>query len=634
MGNPVRDPARLFAAPAVTVTHGADRSLRLRSPIALLPYNRAVGEYLEQWAVTAPDRLFLQERGPDGRWRGPTYAQALSQVRAIATGLVRLGASESRPLVILSDNSAEHALLMLAALHVGVPVTPVSPAYSLLSKDFAKLKRIVALVEPGVVYVADGARFAPALAAIRGLHQAVIVAGAGGADGARSMAELAAETDAAMVERRFAAVGPDTVAKLLFTSGSTGEPKGVITTQRMLCANQQAKAQVWPFLAHNPPVIVDWLPWSHTFGANHNFNLVMRHGGTLYVDGGRPVPGLFDQTLANLREVSPTIYFNVPRGYDMLVTALRADADLRASFFRRLQVIFYAAAALPANLWDALTELAHATVGEAVPLTSAWGSTETAPLATDCHFQADQAGVIGLPIPGTELKLVPNGLKSEVRVRGPNVTPGYWKRPDLTAAAFDEEGFYRIGDAVRLVDPDRPERGLLFDGRVSEDFKLDSGTWVNAGMLRVKAIAALAPVAQDVVIAGQDRAEIGFLIFPNLAACRALDPSLPADAPAERVLGSAAVRAVVAAGLARLRDAGEGSSTVAGRAILLADPPSIDAGEITDKGYLNQRAVLMHRKDHVDGLYAAGGGEGGGSLARTGSSVSAIFPAGEDRRLG
>jgi feruloyl-CoA synthase len=353
-------------------------------------------------------------------------------------------------------------------------------------------------------------------------------------------------------------------------------------------------------------VIVDWLPWSHTFGANHNFNLVLRNGGTLYIDGGRPLPQLFNQTVANLSEIAPTIYFNVPRGYDMLVTALRRDDRLRENFFSRLQIVFYAAAALPQHLWEALDRLARETTGGPIPMTSGWGSTETAPLASDCHFQATRSGVIGLPAPGTELALVPNGNKLEVRVRGPNVTPGYWRRPDLTAANFDQDGFYRIGDAVRLVDPERPEQGLLFDGRVAEDFKLDSGTWVNVGMLRVAAIAALAPVAQDIAVAGHDRREIGFLIFPNLTACRGLAADLPADASADQVLVHPAVRDTVRRGLEALRVDAQGSSGFATRALLLVEPPSIDAGEITDKGYLNQRAVLNHRAVLVEALYGQG----------------------------
>jgi feruloyl-CoA synthase len=369
----------------------------------------------------------------------------------------------------------------------------------------------------------------------------------------------------------------------------------VINTQRMLTSSQQAKAQTWSFLedAQGELVILDWLPWSHTFGANHNFNLMLRNGGTLYIDGGKPAPGLFATSLANLRSVMPTVYFNVPRGFDMLIAALRDDEELRRRFFSEVKFAFYAGAALPQNLWDALEDLSIRTIGRAMPMVSAWGSTETSPLATDCHFQAARSGNIGVPIPGTELKLVPSGDKLEVRVRGPNVTPGYWKAPELTAKAFDADGFYLIGDAVTFADPDRPEHGLFFDGRVAEDFKLNSGTWVSVGTLRVAGIAALAPLSQDIVVTGHGGDDVRFLVFPNVAACRA-HAGLP-DASVDEVIGSEKIRTAIAQGLAKLKALGGGSSTHATRALLLAEPASVDGGEITDKGYINQRAVLTRR---------------------------------------
>jgi feruloyl-CoA synthase len=364
----------------------------------------------------------------------------------------------------------------------------------------------------------------------------------------------------------------------------------------MLTSSQQAKAQTWSFLDHKQGdlVLLDWLPWSHTFGANHNFNLVLRNGGTLYIDGGKPAPGLFATSLANLRSVVPTVYFNVPRGFDMLIAALRDDEDLRRRFFTDVKFAFYAGAALPQNLWDALEDLSIKTTGRALPMVSAWGSTETSPLATDCHFQAERSGNIGVPIPGTELKLVPSGDKLEVRVRGPNVTPGYWKAPELTAKAFDTDGFYLIGDAVTFADPDRPERGLFFDGRVAEDFKLNSGTWVSVGTLRVAGIAALAPLAQDIVVTGHGGDHVGFLVFPNIAACRA-HAGLPDSAGPIEVIGSEKVRTAIGQGLAKLKAQGVGSSAHATRALLLSEPASVDGGEITDKGYINQRAVLTRR---------------------------------------
>ncbi|MGE0800138.1 MAG: feruloyl-CoA synthase [Lautropia sp.] len=610
-----RTPERLFAPPRVAVEARADGTIVLQSPEPLRPYARCVGEWLERWAEQAPDRPFVVERGADGGWQPLTYGDALTRARAVGAWLLAAGLGPERPLAVLSDNGVDHAVLALAAMHVGVPVAPVSIAYSLASADHAKLRAIVRALTPGAIYVSAAAPFTAALRAIAAEHEATLIAGdvlpgptADSGEAARRVVpftELLAERDDARVARAFAAVGPDTVAKILFTSGSTGQPKGVVNTQRMLCSNQQAKAQVWPFLERTPPVIVDWLPWSHTFGANHNFNLVLRNGGTLYIDAGKAAPGPFDKTLANLREVSPTIYFNVPRGFDLLVAALRAEPALRQRFFARLQVIFYAAAALPQHLWDALNALASSTVGAAVPQVSAWGSTETAPLAADCHFQAPGAGVIGLPVPGTRLKLVPAGDKLEIRVDGPGVTPGYWRAPEATAAAFDDEGFYRIGDAVRFADPADPVRGLVFDGRIAEDFKLTSGTWVNVGALRITGVQALAPIAQDIVVAGHDRDAVAFLVVPNVAACREV-AGLAGDAPLADVLAAPAVRAALRAGLARLRaQAGGATSLCAARALLLEAPLSSDAGEITDKGYVNQRAVLARRVREVERLYAA-----------------------------
>jgi feruloyl-CoA synthase len=592
-----RDPSKLFAKAAVSITRRSDGSLLLTSPEPLGEYPRCLSEYLVHWAQATPENPFLCQRAEDGTWRRITYQAALQETQRIARWLLTQNVSPNRPVAILSDNSIEHALLMLAAMHIGVPAMPISPAYSLQSRDFAKLKSIFERASPGVVYVSDRARYSKALDSVSHLHAATLVT-------SLHLDHLSEGASAESVAAAYARVNGDTVAKLLFTSGSTDEPKGVLNTQRMLCSNTQAKAQVWPFLEAERPVIVDWLPWNHTFGGNHNFNLILRNGGTLYIDAGKPLAGAFAESLRNLREIAPTLYVNVPRGYELLVEALRADDALRKHFFSRLQLLFYAAASLPEHLWDALLELSRKTVGEPIALVSAWGSTETAPLATDCYFQADRPGVIGLPVPGCELKLLPSGGKYEVRVRGPLVTPGYWHRPDLTARHFDSEGFYLIGDAVRFTDEQHPERGLIFDGRVAEDFKLTTGTWVNVGQLRMRAIAALAPIAQDVVVTGHDRTEVCFLIFPNVAACKALYPTLESDAPADKTLMHPLVRAHVARGLRELYRQAPGSSTHAARALLLTDPPSTDAGEITDKGYINQRAVLARRKDSVEALYS------------------------------
>lgn len=598
--------ARLFAEPAVKVDTRANGTMVLENPMPLEPYARCVGEYLEHWAVQAPDTQFLQERGPDGAWRGVTYRQARDQVRRIAGWLLQHHKRPEHPVCVLTDNSVEHGLIMLACMHVGIPYAAVSPAYSLVSKDHAKLKNLIERLDPEFIYVGGVQRYLPALESIKSLHRAkLIVSDEDSApEGALRFSDLLQGKDDAAVEAAYQQVGPDTIAKILFTSGSTGYPKGVINTQRMMCASQQAKRQVWPFLLENPPVLLDWLPWNHTFGGNHNFNVVLANGGTLYLDAGKPLPGMFDQSVQNLRDIAPTLYLNVPRAFDMLLPVLRSDAEMRARFFSNLKVIFYAAAALPQHLWDGLIEISKQELGYAVPMVTAWGSTETSPLATDCHFQADRSGVIGLPVPGVSIKLIPSGDKLEVRVKGPNITPGYFKQPEETAKAFDEEGFYLIGDAARFADPENPSAGLMFDGRVSEDFKLTTATWVSVGALRVKGIEMLAPAVQDIVVTGHDRDSVGFLIFPNVAACRKL-AGLGDDAPVEQVVGHAAVIEHVTKGLNALRDAGTGSSTFADRAAMLTTPPSVDSGEITDKGYINQSAVLKARASLVEQLYGA-----------------------------
>jgi feruloyl-CoA synthase len=562
-----------FAPAQVQSERRGDGTLLLRSPQKLAPYPRAVGEWLAHWADAAPERTFLAERYGDG-WRRLSYAEALDAARRVGQSLLERGLDAGHPVAILSDNGIDHALIALGAMHVGVPVAPVSPAYSLMSKDFAKLRHIFELVRPGLVYAADPAKFGPALEAV------------GAA--ATPVAELLKSEPTRRVDAAFAAVGPDTLAKILFTSGSTGLPKGVINTQRMLCANQQMLAQTWPFVEDRPQVVIDWLPWNHTFGGNHNFNMVLRNGGTLYVDGGKPVPGLVETTVRNLREVAGTMYFNVPRGYDLLLPFLEKDPELRATFFRDLDVLFYAAAALPQNLWQRIERLALEERNGRLAMLSAWGSTETSPLATSVHFHMDRAGVIGLPVPGCELKLVPSAGKLEVRVRGANVTPGYYRREDLTRAAFDEEGFYRIGDAVRFADPSEPAKGIEFDGRIAEDFKVATGTWVHVGAVRVKLIAAANPLIQDAVITGHDRNEVGALVFLNPAAAAGLAPE--------------ALRERLAQTLRALAQE-PGSSTHPVRLLVMTEPPSIDANEITDKGYMNQRAVLERRTALVEKLY-------------------------------
>jgi feruloyl-CoA synthase len=564
---------RLRYAPAeVNVDRRVDGAMVLRSPQALKPYARAVGDWLVQWYERAPDRTFLAERKGDG-WRKLSYRDALSDARRVGQALLNLGLGPERPVAVLSDNSIDHALLALGAMHVGVPVAPISPAYSLMSKDYAKLKYIFELLKPGLVYAGEPEKFAPALAAVGATSTPV--------------ARLLETNPGSTLEVAFSRLTPDTVAKILFTSGSTGTPKGVVNTHRMLCSNQQSWAQLWPFLEDRVQTIVDWLPWNHTFGGNACFNMILRNGGTLYIDGGKPAPGLIDVTAKNLREVSPTMYFNVPRGFDLLMPMLEQDAALRKSFFRDLDMVFYAGAALPQNLWERLEKLAVAEKGGELAMLSAWGSTETAPMASCVHYPIERAGVVGNPAPGCELKLLPSGGKLEIRVKGPNVTPGYFRSDELTRAAFDEEGYYRIGDAMKLVDAAAPGKGLVFDGRVAEDFKLTTGTWVHVGAIRVKLIAAGNPLIQDAVITGHDRDAIGALVFLSPAA------------------KDADVRAKLSQALKELSKEG-GSSTHPTRLLVMSEPPQIDAGEITDKGYINQRAVLERRAALVEKLYAGG----------------------------
>jgi feruloyl-CoA synthase len=606
-----RKPAELFAPPSVILETRPDGSRLMRSAIALPPSSlRCSGEWLERWARETPDAVFLAERGVDGEWIKVRYGAALSRVKAIANALLGLALSPQRPVMVLSDNGVEHALLMLACMHIGVPHCAVSPGNSLMSRDFAKLKANVELLRPGVIFADPVERFMPAIEAVKSLHDGIVIAGSNSKPQAGTYAFAAMEQAGAdptgkyeAVRRAFESVSLDTIAKFLFTSGSIGAPKAVITTQRMMCSNQEANAQIWPFMAIQKPVIVDWLPWSHVFGGNYCFNKVLCWGGSFYIDGGKPAPGLLDKTVKNLTDIAPTQYFSVPRAYDMLVPLLRDNAALRKNFFSRLQIIFYAGAALPQHLWEELDRLARMELGEPVTMLSSWGSTETAPAATDCHFQAVRSGVIGVPIPGTELKLVPVADKLEVRIKGPNVFPGYWKQPKLTREAFDEEGFYIIGDAVEFVDESKPEQGLLFDGRVAEDFKLTTGTWVHVGSLRVAGIDALSPVAQDIAVTGHDRDEIGFMVFPNMSECRRL-AGLATDAPAHQVLGHPMVKERLREGLLRMKRDGGGSSTYPSRILLMAEPPSTEAGEITDKGYINQRAVLTRRADLVVHLYS------------------------------
>ena len=590
---------------AVAVERRPDGTVYLKNKHPLGSYATRITDRLIHWSRVAPQRVFMAERGPDGEWRKLTYGETLVQVRSVATALRARGLSVERPLMVLSGNDLDHAVLGLAALYAGIPYVPLSPAYSLISRDFGKLRHIVGLTTPGLVFAADGDLFGRAIdATIAPDVEIVVRRNPLKARATTLLAELLAAPADPAIDAAHEAIGPDTVAKILFTSGSTGMPKGVINTQRMLCANQEQLRTHFAYFRDEPPIILDWSPWNHTAGGNHNFNMVLYNGGTFYIDDGRPVPGAIEATVRNLREVSPTWYFNVPRGYDALIPFLRQDEVLRRSFLKDLRILYYAAASMAQHVWDALDEIASATYGERILMLTGLGSTETAPFALSAGKGMSAAGLVGLPTSGIELKLVPREGKLEARIRGPNVTPGYWRQPELTAAAFDEEGYYKFGDALRFADPDDVTKGLIFDGRVAEDFKLASGTWVNVGPLRADFIDHFAPLVQDVVIAGLGRNEIAALVFADRAACQRLCPALAPNAPARELFAQPALRAAFAERLNSLAAQSTGSSNCIVALLLLEEPPSLDRGEMTDKGSINQRAVLSHRADLVEELYA------------------------------
>jgi feruloyl-CoA synthase len=584
----------------VLVDRPGDGTIHMRSPHPLPPYPTKITERLEHWAAVAPERTFLAQRDATGGWRKVSYAQALAQVRRIGASLLERDLSAERPVVILSGNDIEHALLALGAMYVGIAYAPISPAYSLISNDFGKLRYIFDLLTPGLVYATDGGPFARAIAAAVPADLEVVIARNPPASRpTTSFDALLANSSATAADAAHAKVGPDTIAKFLFTSGSTGTPKAVINTQRMWCSNQAMIVSELAFFADEPPVIMDWSPWHHTAGGNHNFGFVLYNGGTFYIDEGKPAPGAIEITVKNLREVATTWYFTVPKGYEALIPYFRADAELRKTFFSRLKVLWFAGAALSQSVYDEMQELALAACGERIMFLTGLGSTESAPMAIARMWQSKDSTNMGVPAPGIELKLVPTAGKLEARLKGPNIMPGYWRHPELTAAAFDEDGFYRLGDALRFENPDDPREGLLFNGRIAEDFKLATGTWVHVGPLRARLLAEFEPYARDVVIAGADKDEIGALIFPNVDACRTLAGN------AADICSDARVLAAILARLEGFAMTSTGSSNRVCRAILLAEPPSLDAGEMTDKGSINQRAVIERRAGLVTELYAA-----------------------------
>lgn len=594
-----------FGNPDVTVERRDDGTIYLRPKAQLGDYPVRITDRLHHWARAEPDRIFMAERNAARGWRQITYAELLTSSRHIASALLARGLSAEKPIVILSGNSIDHALMAFGALYAGIPFCPVSPAYSLVSKDYGKLGYLIKLLTPGLVFADDVTKFADALAA--NVPDGTEIAASFGAVAGRDvtlLADLMATPVDPNLDAVHGAIGPDTIAKFLLTSGSTGNPKAVINTQRMICANQVMLRETLAFLKDEPPVIVDWLPWNHTFGGNHNIGLTLYNGGSMYLDEGKPMPGGIEETVRNLREISPTVYFNVPKGYESLLPYLRDDQALRAKFFGRLHAMFFSGAALSPYIWNSLDELAVAETGYRVPMLTGLGATETSPFFMSVRPDTSRSGHVGLPVSGNDAKLLPNNGKLEVRAKGPNVTPGYWRQPELTAKAFDEEGFYKFGDALKPADPNDFDAGFDFDGRIAEDFKLASGTWVSVGPLRARFVAACAPLVRDVIIAGINHDEISALVVLDLDGCRLINPTLPSDNLAVAA-SDPLIRAAFRERFEKLLAGATGSSTRITRAVLLDTPLSIDRGEVTDKGSINQRAVLENRSALIETIYAS-----------------------------
>ncbi|MBJ7538565.1 feruloyl-CoA synthase [Marinomonas transparens] len=600
-------PIKVVAHP-IEVAKLADGVQIVSSQKPLGDYARCWTDQLEYWAKQAPERVFVAQRNAQGEWDEVTYAEAVIRARKIASWLLTQPVSVERPIVFLCGNSVEHLMLALAGMYVGIAHAPVSPAYSLVATDYTKLKNIFDILTPGLIVVDDLAPFEKAIKAVCSDTQTPVVVIKGDTTAQQIVnPTIAFQTlwdtpENTAIDAENAKVDGNTIAKILFTSGTTGAPKGVINTQRMICANQVMIHQVMQFLTDQPPIMVDWLPWNHTFGGNHNVGIALYNGGSLYLDDGKPTEKLFAKTLKNLADIAPTVYFNVPKGFELLVHHLQADGELAKKFFSRLQFTFFAAAGLAQHIWDDLDNLAIQYTGKKIPMLTGLGCTETAPSATFASVEESTSGVIGVPAPGVSIKLVPNEGKLEARVKAVTVMPGYWRQPELTAKAFDADGFYCLGDAFKYLDEQQPQRGFRFDGRVSENFKLDSGTWVSAGNLRAHFISAFAPLVQDAVICGSNRSFISAMVFLDWAHCRAILPGNETVSN-EDLIHHPLVCDAFQQKLNEFAKQGTGGATLVKRIILQAVPPSIDAHEITDKGSLNQRAVQEHRQDQLERLY-------------------------------
>jgi len=576
--------------------------------VGLEEYPATMLNRLTHWAAEKPEEIFLAKRDPsqNNQWQTVTYLQAWSKVRRIASALLERGLSQDRPIAILSGNDLDHALLGLAAMYVGIPFAPISPQYSLVSTDYSKLKYCLKLITPGLIFVDDGNKYQRALlSAVADDVEILVTTSPISERQCTLFSELSAAEISSNVDEVHASVAPEAIAKFLFSSGSTGMPKAIINTHKMLVANQQMILQALPTLAEPAPILVDWLPWNHTFGGNHNFGIVLYNGGTLYIDDGKPTPSGFLESVKNLKEIAPTVFYNVPKGFEELVKHLRSDDQLREKFFSRVNMLFYAGAGLSQPVWDALEELALSTCGERIMIVTGLGCTETTPSAMFTTGDGGFAGWLGLPAPGVEAKLVSVGTKTEIRFRGDSVTPGYWREPALTKKAFDEEGYFCTGDAVKFVDKNDLQRGFVFDGRISEDFKLDTGTWVSAGPLRAKFLDHFGAVVKDVVIAGRDRSFVSALVFPDFDSCRKIIPEL-AELSDSAICSDHRITGKFRSILMEFAQQATGSSGRVKSIILLPKPPSLDAHEITDKGSLNASAIQENRNEDIELIYQQG----------------------------
>ena len=576
-----------------------DGSILLRSRVPLGPVVRNTGAWLHRWAQEAPDRVFLAERSGQG-WREVRYADALGQVRSLASSLLGRGLGPETPIVIMSGNSVDHGLLALAAQYVGVPLVPLAEQYSLVPDAYPRLQYAVETVRPKMIFADDGAAYGAALALpfLDGVEKVLVRNGSGGAT---TFSDLLRGDGSANVDGAYQAVGPDTLAKIIFTSGSTANPKGVLTTHRMLCVNQAQMAAAMPVIHARPPKILDWLPWNHVFGGSHNFNMMLANGGSLYIDEGKPTKAGFAASVRNIREHAGNLAFNVPIGFAQLVATMEKDNDLKRAYLGNTDLIFYAAASVTQEIWSALAKFAKEVRGEVPLMFSGWGMSETAPSATQTHQPVDRPGNIGVPLPEVTLKLIPDeDSRCELRLKGPNVLKGYYQEPQKSKEAFDEEGFLITNDAVKFVDFNNANAGLNFDGRISEDFKLMSGTWVRATNIRLDALKHFADIALDVVVTGHDRNELGLLVFPHPGS---MNESVLSAGDTGGVFSSDAVRTLIHSRLTALSQHATSSSTRVVRALVLATPPSMSEGEVTAKGSINARKVLILRKELLERLY-------------------------------